>query len=456
MSDTSHSEFDRLTEHLNQAQRLLSRHRLVENLVNRQEKPNHKLVESIVHRQNLAELEALLNGLDAVDTARILEALPEEDRLLAWGQIREDRLDAILLLLLDEVREELVNAFPNQSKKVSLSAFVLREGRLRQVKVEKKADLASIKPIWVDLVAPTAETRYWVGEFFGLDLPDPESLNDLEASARFYLEDNGEIHLHSDFLLDTDEEAHNIAVAFILHRDILFSVRKQELPVFRLQRLRASSQPHYVTEGKDVLLDLYAADAEYSADVLEEVYADLETVGKNVLNPELTDDAAAQVLAEIARSEDLNGRIRRNVLDTRRALSFLMRGKFLSVQQQEETRQILRDIESLDGHTNFLFGKINFLMDATVGFININQNKRVSKLTSISIIFMPINILAGIGGMSEFSMMSKDFNLDWPLAYGGFLICSALIGWATYHILKLLEAREARKILEGKGGRKSG
>ena len=144
MSDTSHSEFDRLTEHLNQAQRLLSRHRLVENLVNRQEKPNHKLVESIVHRQNLAELEALLNGLDAVDTARILEALPEEDRLLAWGQIREDRLDAILLLLLDEVREELVNAFPNQSKKVSLSAFVLREGRLRQVKVEKKADLASI------------------------------------------------------------------------------------------------------------------------------------------------------------------------------------------------------------------------------------------------------------------------------------------------------------------------
>jgi DNA-binding response OmpR family regulator len=50
VSDTSHSEFDRLTEHLNEAQRLLSRHRLVENLVNRQEKPNHKLVESIVHR----------------------------------------------------------------------------------------------------------------------------------------------------------------------------------------------------------------------------------------------------------------------------------------------------------------------------------------------------------------------------------------------------------------------
>jgi magnesium transporter len=451
LAQTPTSEFDRLNEHLNEAQRLLSRHRLVENLVNRQKMPKHRLVENIVHKQNLGELGNLLNRLDAVDTARILEALSEEDRLLAWEQIREDRLDAILLLLLDDVREELVNASSHQSRKISLNAFDLHEGRLRQVKITNKADLANIKPIWVDLVAPSAEIRYWVGEFFGLDLPDPDSLNDLEASARFYVEDNGEIHLHSDFLLDSDNEAHNIAVAFILHKDILFSVRKEELPVFRLQRLRASSQKDYVTEGKDVLLDLYAADAEYSADVLEEVYAALETVGKSVLNLELTDDAAAQVLFEIARSEDLNGRIRRNVLDTRRALSFLMRGKPLSPQQQDEARQILRDIESLDGHTDFLFGKINFLMDATVGFININQNKRVSKLTSISIIFMPINILAGIGGMSEFSMMTKDFNIGWPAAYAGFLLGSMVVGWATYHALKFFEARAARKILEAQG-----
>lgn len=417
--------------------------------------PKHRLVENLVHKQNLGELGGLLTRLDAVDAARILEALSSEDRLLAWEQIREDRLDAILLLLLDEVREELVNASTHQSQKVSLNAFDLHEGRLRQVRIANKADLVNIKPIWVDLVAPSAEMRYWVGEFFGLDLPDPESLNDLESSARFYVEDNGEIHLHSDFLLDADKEAQNIAVAFILHKDILFSVRKEELPVFRLQRLRASSQPDYVTEGKDVLLDLYAADAEYSADALEEVYASLGIASKSVLNPELTDEAAAQVLFEIARSEDLNGSIRRNVLDTRRALSFLMRGKFLSIQQHEEARQILRDIESLDGHTNFLFGKINFLMDATVGFININQNKRVSKLTSISIIFMPINILAGIGGMSEFSMMTKDFNIGWPSAYAGFLLGAVLIGWATYHILKFFEAREAKRILSAKGQLKS-
>jgi magnesium transporter len=436
-----------LTERLEEVQRLLSRRRLVESLVSRQEMPRHSLVETVVHRENLGHLAQLLNSLDAAEAARILEALPPEDRLLAWEQIRRDRLDGILLLLLDDVREELVSSSSHASDRVTVNAFELVEGRLRQVNVRNRADLVPMKPIWVDLVDPSTEVRFWVGEHFGLDLPDPENLTDLEASARFYVEENGEVHLHSDFLLDTDNQSQSVAVAFILHRDVLFSVRKEELPVFRLQRMRARTQPGYVTEGRDVLLDLYAADVEYSADALEDVYSELETSGKRVLDPQVTDNAAARILAEIAQGEDLNGRIRRNVLDTRRALSFLMRGKFLTDRQQDEARQIFRDIESLDGHTTFLFGKINFLMDATVGFININQNRRVSKLTSLSVVFLPLNILAGIGGMSEYSMMSDSLGVSWPVAYAAFMVGAALIGWATYHVLKIIEAREATRAL---------
>ncbi|HEX8989769.1 MAG TPA: magnesium transporter CorA, partial [Rhodocyclaceae bacterium] len=89
-------------------------------------------------------------------------------------------------------------------------------------------------------------------------------------------------------------------------------------------------------------------------------------------------------------------------------------------------------------------------MDATVGFININQNQRVSKLTAISIVFMPINILAGIGGMSEFSMMTKDFDVPWPVAYASFIVGCAVIGWGTYHLLKYYEARQVKRALEAK------
>ncbi|MFO1395260.1 MAG: CorA family divalent cation transporter [Steroidobacteraceae bacterium] len=442
------SDLDRLSDRLQEVQRLLNRRRLVETLVSRQEMPRHGLVEAVVHRENVGQLSQVLNGLDAVDAARILEALSAEDRLFAWELIHRDRLDAILALLLDEVREDLINASSHHQPTTAVSAFDLHEGRLRHVAIRRRADLEQLKPIWVDLVAPSAEVRYWVGQHFGIALPDPERLTDLEASARYFVEDDGAVHLHSDFLLDAEEASQIVPVAFLLHGDVLFSIRGTDLPVFRLQRLRARSQPGYVAEGRDVLIDLYAADVEYSADVLESVYADLEASGRRVLKSHLTDDAAAQVLAEIARGEDLIGRMRRNVLETRRALSFLMRSKLLSPGQMEESRQIVRDIESVDGHTTYLFGKINFLMDATVGFININQNRRVSKLTSLSVVFLPINILAGVGGMSEYTMMTSGAHIGWPVAYAAFVLGAVLVGWGTYHALKLVEAREAKRLIE--------
>ena len=219
-------------------------------------------------------------------------------------------------------------------------------------------------------------------------------------------------------------------------------MRNKELPVFRLQRLRARAEFGYVSEAKDVLLDLYAAEVEYSANALEDVYSELEGVGRQVFSSHMTDDEAANILAAIAEEEDLNGRIRRNVLDTRRALSFLMRGKFLSEVQHNDVREILRDIDSLDGHTAFLFNKINFQMDATVGFINVNQNKDIKRLTVISVVFMPLNVLAGIGGMSEFTMMTE--GIPWPLAYGGFSVALVTIGWITYAGLKFFENRKIK------------
>jgi magnesium transporter len=109
----------------------------------------------------------------------------------------------------------------------------------------------------------------------------------------------------------------------------------------------------------------------------------------------------------------LNGRIRRNVLDTRRALSFLMRGRLLAPNQHDDARQILRDIESLDGHTAFIFNKINFLMDATVGFININQNKIIKIFSVASVGLLPPTLIASIYGMN-FKHMPE---LDWPWGY---------------------------------------
>jgi magnesium transporter len=139
-----------------------------------------------------------------------------------------------------------------------------------------------------------------------------------------------------------------VRVAFILHNGVLFSIHAEDLPVFRLLRLRARRIPALIEDAKDVLLKLYDADAEYSADALEGIYDSLEAVSARVLKQDVNDAAAGEALTAIAREEDLNGRIRRNVMDTRRALSFMMRSRMLNAEQFEEARQILRDIDSLD------------------------------------------------------------------------------------------------------------
>ncbi len=438
------SDHEDIQDYLADVVSLLARHKLVEGLVHRQDMRRHELVETLVYKQNRVEFQRLLDQLGYQLIARILEALSVEDRQIVWHLLREERKEDIRREISDTIRTEFVVENKPRSRSMQIRVFDLYEGRLRQIPIETKEDLAHVKPIWIDLVMPEDEHLAWARDIFGVDLPNPSELTDLETSARFYVEDNGEVHLHSDFLLDRKDESRNVPVAFILNKDTLFSVRSKELPVFRLQRLRARAEFGYVSEAKDVLLDLFAAEVEYSANALEDVYTELEEVGRQVFRSHMTDDEAAKILAAIAEEEDLNGRIRRNVLDTRRALSFLMRGKFLSETQHNDVREILRDIESLDGHTAFLFNKINFQMDATVGFINVNQNKDLKRLTLISFVFMPLNVIAGLGGMSEFSMMTAD--IPWQMSYSGLLGGLVLVSWLTFIFVQFFERRKVERL----------
>lgn len=315
-----------------------------------------------------------------------------------------------------------------------INLFVLQNGRLSQEQVEDRNELLQYSnPIWIDVVDPEEEELLWIKEAFGVLLPELDDLGDLEASARYFEADDGHLHIRTDFLLDEEETSRNVRVAFVLTKQVLFSIHDEDLPVFRLVRLRARLRPGSVSNAKDVLLDLYSTDAEYSADALEEVYENLERAGKQVLQDSINDADAEQVLETIAKEEDTNGRIRRNVMDTRRALSFLMRSKLLSDEQQEEARQILRDIDSLENHTAFLFDKINFLMDATVGFINLNQSKIIKIFSVVSVALMPPTLLASIWGMNYHHMPELDASWGYPMAIVAMIISAIIPLWYFQH-----------------------
>ena len=315
-----------------------------------------------------------------------------------------------------------------------LNIFTLANGRLVQEEIESLEELSRFQPIWVDLESPTPEEKRWIKQHYGLSIPEDAMDEDIEESARFYEEDNGELHIRSDFLIDDHDQPRGVRVAFILNlvndelksKGVLFSIHDEDVPVFRLLRMRARRAPGLITDAREVLLKLFDADAEYSADTLEGIYDELELAGKKVLSGNVTDALAGEVLAAIARQEDLNGRIRRNVMDTRRAVSFMMRSKMLNAEQFEEARQILRDIDSLDSHTAFLFDKINFLMDATVGFININQNKIIKIFSVASVALLPPTLIASVYGMNFRAMPELEWEFGYVYAIG-VMIASAIV-----------------------------
>jgi len=306
-----------------------------------------------------------------------------------------------------------------------LNIFTLENGRLASIQPD---EIITRKPIWVDAIAPGEDEREWVAKSFSVILPQPEHLRDIEASARFYEEDS-ELHVRSDFLLGKESDSRSIIVAFVLSDNVLFSVHDEDTPVFQHFRLHSRGQPDLVANSLDVLVDLYGSDVEFSADALEETYADLGEISGTVLNNTLSDKQAGAVLANIAHAEHLNGRIRRNLMDTRRAVSFLMRSKLLAPEQLEEARQIMQDIDSLDGHTAFLFDKINFLMSTTVGFININQNKIVRLFSVVSVALLPPTLIASVYGMNFRHMPELDWETGYPFALSLMALSVAMPFW---------------------------
>ncbi|GAB7128972.1 magnesium/cobalt transporter CorA [Silvimonas sp. JCM 19000] len=313
-----------------------------------------------------------------------------------------------------------------------LTAYGFVEGRLRPMPVEAAADLVRPDVVWVDVVDALEHERGWLNETFKLKLDD-EEMEDIEDSARCYIDEAG-IHLNSFFLHQRHDEAEVLTVTFLLTEGRLLSIRTDELAAFRLFRMRARMQADFVHSAEDILLAIYDVAVEYAADVLEGVYTGLDKVSSRVLtrSSEMSDKDMAETVSDIARQEDMNGKVRLDLMDTRRALSFLLRGRSLTHAQQDNLREVLRDLESLNNHTAFLFDKINFLMDAVMGLINLQQNKIIKIFSIAAVVFLPPTVIASIYGMN-FNAMPE---LHWQLGYPFAIVLMILSGIAPYWFFK--------------------
>lgn len=310
-----------------------------------------------------------------------------------------------------------------------IHAFSLDNARLTRLDDITPQDLNDA--IWLDLVEPTPEERHLVQDGLQQSLATFLELEDIESSARFFEDEDG-LHLHSFFYCEDENDYADLAsVAFTLRDGRLFTLRDRELPAFRLYRMRARNQRLGECNAYEVLLDLFETKIEQLADVIENVYADLEKLSHIILEGKQGEEFD-QALSTITEQEDTSSKVRLCLMDTQRALSFLVRKTRLPANQLEQAREILRDIESLQPHNESLFQKVNFLMQAAMGFINIEQNRIIKMFSVVSVIFLPPTLVASNYGMNFSFMPELQLKYGYPLA----LLMMALAAFAPYWYFK--------------------
>lgn len=271
------------------------------------------------------------------------------------------------------------------------------------------------KSVWVDLLDPTIDERNDLKGQLGQSLASFLELEDIEASARFFEDEDG-LHLHTFFY-----DGEMVSVAFTLREGRLFTLRDRDLTVFRLYRLRSRNAKMVEANAYEILLDLLDTKVEQLADIIENSYSKLDIINKTLTGKEESNNA----LMTLTEQEDICSQVRLCLMDTQRALGFLVRKTRLPTAQLEQAREILRDIESLQPHNESLFQKINFLMSATMGYINIEQNRIMKFFSVVSVMFLPATLIASMYGMNFEMMPELKFKYGYPMAIGMMILAAS-------------------------------
>ena len=292
-----------------------------------------------------------------------------------------------------------------------LTAYTRSGQTLTRKQVSLRAELPQ-DAVWIDLNDPTDQERNWVREQYGQELQFIEELSEIEASARYYRDTTG-LHINLYFLALENGLARNVNVAFTISNQRLFTLRTDELPEIRTFFSHASKNAEEYPTPASMLLGLVATRVGMMADVYEKLQQDLDTVSGSIFRTNSV--GMTHALEALARVEDVNGKARLGLMENKRAYSNLSRTTDIAV-SMEAMNEVLRDVESLMNFSDFLADRTKFLLDAAMGMINIEHNKRLNVFTVLSVVLMPPTLIASIYGMNFRHMPELSWSFGYPLA----------------------------------------
>ena len=315
-----------------------------------------------------------------------------------------------------------------------LTAYITENERLLEV-----TDLVTHKDaiIWMDVLSPTEEEQKAVHAWLGIETPSREEMEEIEISSRLYAEDG--VHFMTTTLpSQTDKDSPEMApVAFILALDKLLTVRFHTPYAFKIFAERASKMPNGHISGETILIGLLEVVVDRIADILERTSKDiLDISGKIFQSREkkasTRDLQFHAILRQIGRKEHLLSNLQESLLTLRRMSGYLSTLRLTSGKESSvRIKTLARDVASLADHAAGRSQKINFLLDATLGMINIEQSAIIKIFSVAAVVFLPPTLVASIYGMN-FSVMPE---LHWKYGYAyaiGLMILSAILPYKYF------------------------
>lgn len=285
-----------------------------------------------------------------------------------------------------------------------LNVFVPRPSGLVNAELEPGADIPP-DALWIDLREPTPEEEQFVEKALSIDVPTREEMREIEASNRFY-EENGGLYMTATLVtkLDTDLPERT-QVTFILTGNKLVTNRYTDPLPFRRFIAYAGRHPAVATSGSMVLAGLLEAIVNRIADVLEKVGSDVDALSSKIFFRSYSTSSPldfGHVLERIGQSGDLTSKASESLVSLTRLLGFVQQSGNTLVAQDSRARYrtLSRDVLAMSDHSTFLSNKVQFLLDATLGMVSIDQNNVVKIFSVVTVFLLPPSFIAGFFGMN--------------------------------------------------------
>lgn len=297
------------------------------------------------------------------------------------------------------------------------------------LKIEDMDNLSSIHNIiWVDIIESSEYEYHDIQNLLKQYKMNFSGLKDIKKTKRFFYDEHG-IHIKSFFVSYNDHnQIDNILVSFIICNDCLYTICESQFSLFYVYQKHLHNHVFIDGNAYELLLNLFSIKINDLADKIEYIYSSLEKLSLFVMDGQQSEEYD-HVLSDLAELENIGWKIRINLLDTERAIRFLVRnGKFPSTQKQYAD-EILKDIILLSPYNECIFQNVSFITQSVIGFINIEQN-RIIKI--FSIVFLPPTLIASSYGMN-FDFMPE---LKWSFGYPSAIVLMILTGLAPYLYFK--------------------